>query len=586
MIRWSYVASRVAVTALILGVIWAMMNPLLRLGLIYTGQSATGARLDIASVRTLLTRSRIDVADIQVADPDSPMSNLAQIGHASFDVETSSVLKKRLVIREGRLSNIQFHTERENSGQIKQTEQEKSSKPGALDRFGRMGDEWFDASVDRLEQKIEEEFVSVRLARELEDRWPQEYDRLEQESEALSVRGKRLVDEVEAMSERPLGHLDRIQQTLQEADRLRRDGLRLKTKLTQLKQQMAKDRVAIREAKEHDVRKIRQTFNFKELDASQLSEYLLGPEIHQKVSTALGWVQWSRQMMSPSDPAEATNAEDRGRDVIFPCMVNAPDLLIRKLIVDGRGTVDGKAFRFDGVVGDLTHQPRRHEQPTTFTVRTDGAIQLIAKAVLDRRGSQPTEHIVIDIPALSQAARTLGDADKLAVSVSPGKAQVRVDLKLRGDDVAGVVDFRQNDVKVTPQLKQAYSKEILAANADSAFDTIDRIHATVRLGGKIKQPSIQLQSNLGPQLAAGMNAAIQTELEARERQLTAQADAEVQRRLARFEERLMQRHGDVLKKLELGDKELSMIKHDIASRIGAPADVMDKGKELLKIFRR
>jgi uncharacterized protein (TIGR03545 family) len=238
------------------------------------------------------------------------------------------------------------------------------------------------------------------------------------------------------------------------------------------------------------------------------------------------------------------------------------------------------------VIGDITHQPKRHNQPTTITIKADGAIQLIANAILDRRGEQPTEHFVVDIPALSQAARTLGDADKLAVSVSPGKAKVRVNLKLTGDDVAGVIDFRQDNVTVTPQLKQAYSKEVLASNADNAFDTIKNIQATVNIGGKVKKPSMRLQSNLGPQLADGLNTMLRNELAAREQQLTAKADAEVDRQVARMEQKLVQRHGDVLKKLELGDKELAMIKNDIASRIGAPGDVMEKGKELFKRFRR
>ena len=173
--------------------------------------------------------------------------------------------------------------------------------------------------------------------------------------------------------------------------------------------------------------------------------------------------------MVGSGESKQPQPSSRGRDVIFPCMVRSPDVLIRKLLVDGGGTVDGEEFQFSGLIGDITHQPTRHDHPTSVEIKADGAIQLIAKAILDRRGKSPTEHFVIDIPALTQSARTLGDSEKLAVSISPGKAKVRIDLKLQGDDVAGLIDIHQDNVTVTPQLKLAYSKEILASNADSAF---------------------------------------------------------------------------------------------------------------------
>ncbi|MCA9217592.1 MAG: TIGR03545 family protein [Planctomycetales bacterium] len=587
MIRWSYVATRVFVLALIVGIAWALLNPVLKIGMIYSGQAAVGARVEIGSVRTLLTKSRIDIDQIAVANPNSPMKNMLEIAHASFDVETSSALKKRLVVSEGRLSGLRFHTGRADSGQLADAE-EKNEKtgPSVFEKYGDLGEQWLDKSLDRMEERAEQEFVSIRLAKELEDRWPKEYDAIEQRAEDLSRRGKQLAKQVEAMADRPLDHLDKIQATLQEADRLRRDASSMKSELGRLKQQIAQDRIAIENAKQHDLDKVKQTLKFKGIDGDQLSDYLLGPELHEKISTALGWIQWTRGVVSSGESPQSVEPASRGRNVIFPCMVGVPDVLVRKLLVDGGGTVDGKEFTFDGYVKDITHQPKRHQHPATVVINSSGAIELVANAILDRRGEQPTEHFIVDIPALTQSARSLGDPGKLAVDVSPGKAQVRIDVMLRDEAVAGTINFQQDNVKVTPQLKQAYSKEILAANADSAFDSIQSIRATVKIGGTVKKPKLKLRSNLGPQLAAGMNAMLKSELAAREKQLEQKADAEIDRQIAKVEQKLVAKHGEVLKKLELGDREIGMLKSHIASRIGAPSDVLDKGKDLLNLFRR
>ena len=586
MIRWSYVITRLMIVGVVISALWALLNPVLRIGLVHTGQLATGAQVEIQSLRTFLTRAKVEVGRIAIADPDSPMSNLVEIGHASFDLESGSALRRRLVISEGRLSDIEFHTGRDSNGQLgKKAEKDAKQGPGLFDKFGKQSGDWIDGSVDRLEERVEQEFESVRLARELEVRWPKEYDQLDRRVDNLSRRGKQLISQVETMSERPLDHLDKIQPALQQADQLRRDGMDLKSKLGQLRRQVAQDRMAVREAKEHDLKKVRKALEFKSIDGDQLSEYLLGSEIHDKISTALGWIQWSRSMVG-SDKSANIETAGRGRNVVFPCMVRSPDMLIRKLVVDGGGTVDGKAFRFDGSIGDITHQPRRHDKPTTVKIRSNGAIELSADAILDRRGKMPTEHFVVDIPALAQPARTLGNADDLAVKLSAGHAQISVDLKIRGDAVAGTLGFRQDDVKVTPQLKRAYSKEILASNVDAAFNSIQNIRAAVNVSGDIKKPTMRLQSNLGPQLASGINAMIRSELVARERQLNAIAHAEVDQQLAKLQQKITERHGDILKQLELGDSELAMLKNEIAARVGAPSDVLDKGKDLLNLFRR
>jgi hypothetical protein len=90
---------------------------------------------------------------------------------------------------------------------------------------------------------------------------------------------------------------------------------------------------------------------------------------------------------------------------------------------------------------------------------------------------------------------------------------------------------------------------------------------------------------LGPQLAEALNRAFRTELAARERQLQTKTDQLINEQLAQAEQKLIQRHADVLKKLDLGDRELAMIKTQIATRLGTSSNVLERGKKLFDRFR-
>lgn len=589
MIRWSYVLTRLFFVVGLLTVLWFLMNPLLRFGLIVTGRSIVGAKVNIERLETSLQNSLVELDSIRIADPDAPLENLLEIEHARFDFDNHALLRRRLVVSEGRISGMKFNSDRTKSGAIEKEKGEKETGPNWTDKASELGKGWIDSSLDRMEEKIESDLQSIRLANELKQRWPAEYERLESEAEEISQRGKDVAKRIELYSKKPLDHLDKFQATLVEIDTLRKDAIQLKRNLNRLRNQMKSDRVAIKNAKEHDQEYVRKTVRMENLNAQNLSEYFLGPEMQKHVESAVSWIQWGRGMLGNGDEAQEQPVDEpthTGISVIFPHMRMSPDFLIRKLHLDGDGQVDGKPYQFAGIVKDITHQSSRHDQPLSVRIKTEGAIQLTADAIFDRRQSEPFERIVINIPALSQPARKLGNDDDLSFHIAKGTAKIEADLIFRGEQVSGNIVYHQQNVSVTPNLAKTRDKEILLSNIEGSLDAIQDIQATVEILGSMKKPKWKLQSNLGDQLKSVLDSALQSELAAREQQLLAQANKLVDDELASLEKALFKKHGDVLKQLELGDKELAVIKSEIASRIGAPSEVLDKGKKLLNLFRR
>ncbi|MCA9200513.1 MAG: TIGR03545 family protein, partial [Planctomycetales bacterium] len=476
-IRWSYVASRLPILALILLAMWLSLNPGLRWLLIYSGQSAIGAKVEIGSLHTNLSSSRVELTDVAVADPRRPMSNLFEIDSAEFDLETSAALRKRLVIHEGRLSGVQLHTQRTTSGQLEKTEEEETSnEPGMSDKIGQMGEEWVNSTLDKLETDVESELHSIRLAKELKERWPNDYKAVERQADDLKDRGEQLADVIEQLSKKPLDHLDKIEPTMVQLDRIRQDGLRLKNDLQRIRQQVQQDKLAIEQAKRHDEQYIKEKLRLENLDGQSLTEYLIGPELHERLTTTLGWIRWVRAMTSTETEAQKqAESQPRGENILFPGMLIQPDVLIKTLIVDGTGTIDEQPFTFLANIHDITHQSKKHDQPITINLKAQGSAEMYAKAILDRRGDVPTEQVLIEIPALVQQAKTLGNPEKLAVNVGRGKAHIRANLTFEDENVVGRIEFRQANVQMEPSLPEAERKQVLLTDLKPALQHVSSL---------------------------------------------------------------------------------------------------------------
>ena len=586
MIRWKYVVPRLVLLVVVLVVGWLAMNPLLRWGLIQAGQAATGAKVEIHQLKTLLDRSEVRLADVRFADPSSGMQNLFQAETSVLDIENSALLRKQFVIKEGRISGIQLGGARESDGRIekKNTDEERTG-PGFGQKATEAGEKWLKNASGKLEQQLENDLQSVRVARELMERWPAEYNRLEQKAKDIQTRGEALARKVDQVKDNPLAAVQSIQQTTTDINQLWQQTVAAKKELARVRQQIRIDRQTIQRAKRHDEKYVRDKFVIDSLDPETLTQYLLGDEMGGRVSGLIGWVQWARQMMPESNEQKATPAQ-RGIDIFLPGLKKRPTLLARKLVLDGSGSSGSEPFTFSGELTNLTTQPRVHGQPAVLNVQTEGAVKMSLNAELDHTGKDPIDRVVIKCPQLLQPMRTLGDAEKLAVDVSPGNSALLVDLTMIRNELSGHISVKQPNIELSPTVGSDLGGNLVANRMQTALGHVKELDARIELGGTLLKPRMKLKSNLGPALATGMNAAFRQELAARQEQLLAKAHQEVDQKVGKFEQQLMQKQREVMQKLQVGDNQIAELKRLLASHVGLPGNLNDGKNALLNGIMR
>jgi uncharacterized protein (TIGR03545 family) len=128
-----------SVTAFVIIFFTIFANPLLGKALEMGLEAAFEAKADVQSFRLSLIRFRISIGGITVANRDSPMTNLFQLGKIVISLKPEAVLRGKIYIEEIRADNIRFGTERTRSGAIPgkppkdKTEKPKSDAPPLID---------------------------------------------------------------------------------------------------------------------------------------------------------------------------------------------------------------------------------------------------------------------------------------------------------------------------------------------------------------------------------------------------------------------------------------------------------------------
>jgi len=566
MIRWGYVAPRLGVVSVVCLIVWLSLGPLLYWAMVAAGQSVTKAKVEASQLEASIIHGQLQLHDLEVANPDAPDENLFVIGQADIRIDRNELLRRRLVVREGKLSGVRFNVPRANSGALEghaddptDESQESETTTNWLEKF----------STITGQEQLEDNLETVRVSKEILDRWPRKYDDFSQRASELKQR----IADVKELTKNPelksLADVEKIKLAYDNIQQIRQQIQDLKVEVQQVRQQVPQDRDRLVTAKNNDVERIHELTKLENLNPADLSQYLLGDEYAAKVQSAIAWLDWGRNYL-PSKRKGLKAKRMRGDNIIFPSARQFPDLLIEALAIDGSTELDGQTIQFRGVATGLTHQPDVYGKPAVFECRTDGAAQVFIRATVDRTGESPVDNIKVLCPRLSQPARTLGKADKLAVHVAPSDLQFQLDMNLHGKHVAGDLRIVQTSVALTPELNDKYGGATLTNGLQRSLDDVKNIDVAVDLSGTLKKPQWKLRSNLGKQMAQGFNQAFQGELALRREQLTQKLQGEVDSNLGKLNQLVENAEQAVLGKLTEGDTTIAQLTNVLKDQLALP----------------
>jgi uncharacterized protein (TIGR03545 family) len=489
----SYLWPRLALAALVLaGTLWRL-DRLARQTLIETGEAFLGSAVDVGEVDTSLAGLTLTLRDVAAAHPNASDKNLVECDEAIFHLDAKAALQRRFVVREGRISGLKFNTPRAESGLSIEIESDRlplASPPqaelGGLEQFAELSGPLPGAAL-----------TATPMAREIAKRWPQAWASLETAADGLAQRVANLNREMEVARRYPLKASEKWQLIEAESDRASQELEGVQMQLAKLREQATADQAALTAAWKADQQKLQAGAHVGQFDPDQLTTLLLGAENTARVHKTLACVRWLRQQaLAPA----SLSATQTGKRVLVPGALRGPDFLIESIAIAGEAEFAGQLVTWEGTASGLTTDPKTYGRPAVLRLLAGEPCPMTLEGVFDHTGEISKDRIAIDSPLTALGERTLGDAQRFALTAAPAAAQIRVVVELTGDQMHGEIVCKQERT----QLSIAHLADSLANSKEllqSAAGTIQRIESRVELAGTLTHPTWKLRSDLGLHLA-------------------------------------------------------------------------------------
>lgn len=531
--RWQYVVPRLAVVVVVVLTVRFCLDPAIRWAIVFSGESAIGAKVEVADVNTSLRGGELTITGLAAANPGKPMRNLVESSQIRLEIDGAQLLRKRVVVHDGRIEGLKFDSERTASGAL-EILPDAADEPSSLDPMFAAAQEtaagWFDDLTGRMEQDLLGSLATPQMVEELQRRWPEQYKALKSRADDLRAKSKQIEATFREAKKNPLRGMQQVEELRKQ---LAATEAELRTTLAEIKalpDQAKADRAAIDVARKQDEQFLREHLKLSGIDPDELNRYLLGETASGYLEQSAWWIDQAQRFIPKNRVAAPTRT--RGVNVLFAGR-RQPAMLIERIELAGDARLDGQAMAFTGLLTDVASEPQLHERPLQLSIRSTGAVDGQLTVELDRRTGIAHDSLVIDVPKLNLAHRTLGRADKLAVTVAPGSASLKADIRLDGDQLVGTIELNQSSMLAaqTPALHD----DRIAAVIQESLTGVDRLEAKIALAGTLKRPSIKIESNVGPQLAAGVSDAVKNYLTDRKDRLMAKVQGQVDEQLGKLQ---------------------------------------------------
>jgi uncharacterized protein (TIGR03545 family) len=507
--RWTYVIPRL----IIVGLIWAFMafgfDPLLRYSAVQSLQAVTGAKVDIGAVRTGFFPPRFSIDAAALASHRKPGLNMLQFDSMNFNLAGAPLLRKSYVVEEASVTGVRFATSRNDNGQLEVIRQ--SDEPEApswlTEKLKNAGDEWLENFTEQAKGQLDPNLLeSYRLGNQLYVKWDQRFTQMNGLLDQKKQQAKSIQEQMDRA--RKADTVQQIQlylQLAQQADLLMRETRLMRNQVQGIVPEVRQDFARLDQARKNDQQQVVHRIQLLKPDTRRISESLMGDQMYLQLHQVLSWLQTARSyqedLRKPAPPER-----QRGRDFEFVILEPTPKMLCRKMLISGELMVGSVPTPFEAVLTDVTSDPRILGKPSLLRATTAGErpFELLVQHDATKEISRTDLAAEYTDTTEQQLSAGKADGDRLTASLSNLHWMAR--MTLVENQVQGQItvssDFGSPEFRVKNEFAAG-----LAGVAQQTLAGIQQVHATIQLDGPLQKPNASVTSDLGEQVAAGLDTA-------------------------------------------------------------------------------
>lgn len=522
--RLNQLVTRLLILALIALAAWVGREYLGKQAMVYHLQSYVGARVDAKQLHLGGENSTVFLNQIEIASPHDERENLLQFEAASLKLDFEQLKNRRVVIQDGRLSEVKFGATRTTSGRLTRgifdpllpsmpVANESATPVGipmSSDHAGSYptAQRWRDSLVVDVNKTAtaSSSFEVGPLLNQKAKLWAERFREPSDQMTAIDVSLTKVEEllSIPIEEQNPLRSGNRIKEAVAEINDSLDSLNRVGTSIAQFDSLSQKDVYELSQVQMRDRQSLVSGSLTQKFDVKLINELLVGQVQRQLVANGIGWFQQFRNSL-PNPQADFRPIK-RGRDIMFG-KVAKPRLEIQKLQIDGAAEFANSHFKFAGTVENVFDDPTTSELPLKFNFRAQGDPQVVVSGTVDRTDGRKVDTIEFTGHAIPQPAYTLGSEDSIQISMTDN-SRLHVDADLQADEfdqIRGSITFTFEDVMLhADAVHQVAGGVETAARLNESVSSIQSFQIVSTIGGTVSKPTTAFVSSLGPQVASSL----------------------------------------------------------------------------------
>ena len=619
-IRWEAVIAATVFSVLV-GVYFSFFfDGHLRRALQYVGTQVNGAEVNIASLSTSFIRADLQITNIQVTDKNQPERNLIQVGSIRFKMIWDALLRAKVVVDEASILDIQALTKRKSPGYVVPPPP-PSSGPSVLERAER---QVLDQTKKRYSKNFLSDVASViggtdagdqlkniqgnlksdarikQLDAELKAKkaaWDQRIKDLPQQKElkeyearikALKFDANKPAEFAKSVSEaeKIIREVDQKVKLVQQTSKDVKGDLNTYNQAYKDLEKMVQD----------DLKDLQTRFKLPDVNAKEFSQQLFMSMIESKIVSLRKYIALAREYSPPLATKEQRLAKKQeqivppkrgdGKTYRFPITTSYPLFWLKHAAISSELGTSEFSGNIKGEIKDFSTSPEAVPRPAMILVKGDFPKQNIygldATVTLDHRTEVAKDSVVATVAAFPVGQTKLSEGSDVSLSIDQAKGSSFLQATLVNQELTVETKNSFGDLKYGLEAKNKIVKDIL----DGVLQGIPTITVNAGIKGSFDDFDVNINSNLGNELAHGFKRVLQAKIDEAKAKLKKSIDEKIGTEKAKLKAEIDKATADLTKLLDGKqaevDKALADAKGGSQSGQSPQKKLEDEGSKLLK----
>ena len=571
MIRYSYILPRILIILIVYLFFYFFFDSVLRIALIKSLESIFEAKVEISKLKTSFINPSIEIYNLSVGNKNDEFKNLFEFKKFVFSFKLKPLFEKKFVIENSVLSGLAFNTPRKTSCKIKI---EKMKLPPFMEKYidelKNYAELRFESIKSQAIDEIKFDFGnlrSIKHLKEIEEKYNTEYKNISE-----SINFDKYLDEIKRIQD----DIDKVKKEKNLIKQIKLAG-EIKKRIEKLQKDFKNDKNEIEKriseirfyyeelekAKKDDINTISNTLKLPKIDKDSISKMLFGKSVYEKFQYYYLLLNNAEKYI-PQNPKKMIFEEKRkrGRIIKYLKKENFPSFLLKNLSVDGYIGEDENKIFYKASVKNITNEPHLYQSPLLIELygkNDKGYIYL--KSDIDIYNNK--SRTIFEFKNMAFSGVKLGK-NNFVINLEKGFSDIRCEINTSSNIVDGKINILFHDILVNSDVKINEKIDNIIKNTISS---IKGFNLNVFITGKLKEPSINIESDIGNIISESMTKEYKKEVEGIKKKIEEKINVEIEKYKKKFEEEALKRKQDLKEKINEKSGEIDKKIQDLFKNI-------------------